>query len=66
MKDIGLLEENFLDIMYDIDTLEFSLDCYENNFTKEDKEFKYIINSIRIQLKEIKKKADIIAAKIEG
>lgn len=66
MKDLHLIMNELLNVVYDIDTFEYVISglesIYEGGGTKEGK---YIINCVKIQLNAIKEKINRITAELD-
>lgn len=66
MKDLHLVMEELIKVVYDIDTFEYVLNSLELAYEASiEKEGNYIINSARIYLKDIKGRINIIANELD-
>ncbi len=66
MKDLHLVMEELIKVVYDIDTFEYVLNSMELAYEASiEKEGNYIINSARIYLKDIKGRINIIANELD-
>lgn len=66
MKDLHLIMEELIKVVYDIDTFEYVLNSLELAYEASiEKEGNYIINSAKIYLKDIKGRINIIANELD-
>lgn len=66
MKDLHLIMEELLNVVYDIDTFEYVLNSLElAHEANSEKEVNYIINCTKIQLKAIKEKINSITIELD-
>ena len=66
MKDLHLIMEELLNVVYDIDTFEYVLNSLElAHEANSGKEVNYIINCTKIQLKVIKEKINSITIELD-